>query len=233
MRRRTAYGAECCQCPWPDGLPGQTLLLPAGVPPGLPWARGARAQGHAPRRPRPARRLPAHDLGGEVVGQLLVLAELHAIRGAALRVRAQGRDVAEHAGQGHVGTDDFHVTTVTDVVHQASPRVEVADDVAHVLLGGGDLHFHHRLQYLRAALLGVLLPRVARGDLEGNRRGINGVNLPIYQLHLYVDNWKAGLDAVEHLALSTPQDPWDELPRDNGASGVVHELVPLALVRLV
>mmetsp|Transcript_1438 Transcript_1438/g.3564 ORF Transcript_1438/g.3564 Transcript_1438/m.3564 type:complete len:211 (-) Transcript_1438:535-1167(-) len=204
------------------GVRGQTASLPCPpalrgrVPRVFPVGAGRLGPyGPAALRPWPAGHLLAQNLGGEVLGQLLVLAELHAIRGAALRVRAQGRDVAEHAGQGHVGTDDFHVTTVTDVVHQASPRVEVADDVAHVLLGGGDLHRHGRLHDDGVALGARLPPAVAGANLEGDRGGVHGVSRGVDDGRLHVHHREAGLDAVQHLRLGAPQDGRDELPRQH------------------
>jgi len=46
-------------------------------------------------------------------------------------------------------------------------RVQVADDLPHVVVGGPDLDRHDRLQQNRVGQCGRLLERHRAGDLEG------------------------------------------------------------------
>src|SRR6266567_1917196 len=51
--------------------------------------------------------------------------------------------------------------------------VDIADDVAHEVLGSDDLDLHHRLEEHGLGLGGRLLERHRPGDLEGHLRGVD------------------------------------------------------------
>ena len=55
----------------------------------------------------------------------------------------------------------------------AAARVEVADDVAHVVLGGDDLDLHDRLEQVQAGALGAVLEGERGRDLEGRARRVD------------------------------------------------------------
>src|ERR1051326_6236696 len=75
------------------------------------------------------------DLVADVLGDLFVVRELHAVGGASLGHGAQGRGVAEHLGQGHLGPDDLGVAALLHAFHPAALGIQVADHVAHEVLG--------------------------------------------------------------------------------------------------
>src|SRR5919199_5906983 len=83
-----------------------------------------------------AGRLPAadllDDLLGDVPGNLGVGVELHGVDGPALRLAAQVADVAEHLRERDDGADDLGAARVLHRLDLPAPRVQVADDVAHV-----------------------------------------------------------------------------------------------------
>ena len=87
-----------------------------------------------------------------------------------MRPGTQVRGVAEHLRHGHLGLDHLAVAALGHAFDLAPPTVEVADDVTHVVLGGGHLDVHHRLEELHPGLLGSLLERHGTGDLEGHLR---------------------------------------------------------------
>ena len=62
-------------------------------------------------------------------------------------------DVAEHRRERHLGVDDLRVAALAHAEDPAAARVEVADDVAHVVLGHDDLDRHHRLEQVQARAL--------------------------------------------------------------------------------
>src|SRR5437762_13042099 len=70
------------------------------------------------------------DLGrhGHVTG------ELHGVRCATLRAAAKVGGVSEHRGERHLGVDDLRVAALGHAEDPAAARVQVADDVAHVIL---------------------------------------------------------------------------------------------------
>src|SRR5438552_1160352 len=84
------------------------------------------------------------DSLGDRLGNLVVSFELHRVVGAALRQGAELCRVAEHLRQGDARRDHLEVEARLHVVDLSAPRVEVADDVAHELLGRDDLDRHHR-----------------------------------------------------------------------------------------
>src|SRR6266536_5445359 len=72
--------------------------------------------------------------------------ELHGVARPALGLRPQVADVAEHLRQRHRGADDAGAAALLHRLDVTAAGVEVADDVAHVLLGRDDLDRHHRLE---------------------------------------------------------------------------------------
>eukprot|EP00959_Pyramimonas_sp_CCMP1952_P239606 5007300-Pyramimonas_sp.AAC.1 len=70
--------------------------------------------------------------------------------------------------------------------HHAAAGVEVADDVPHVILGRDDVHLHHGLHQLGAALGHALLERRARGNLKRQHRRVHVVVPAVNQSRLQV-----------------------------------------------
>src|SRR6476660_6103020 len=106
------------------------------------------------------------DLLGDVLGNLGVGVELHRVARATRRLAAEVADVAEHLRQRHQALDDPGAAALLHGLDLATAGVEVADDVAHGLLGRGDLDGHHRLEEDGARLAGALLEGLRTGDLE-------------------------------------------------------------------
>src|SRR5690606_24984668 len=99
-------------------------------------------------------------------GDGLILVELHRVDGTTLRLGAQVGGVTEHVGERHRRLDDLEIVDHLHAADRAAPRVEVADDVAHVVLGRTDLDLHHRLEKLDAGLLGAFLEGQRAGHFE-------------------------------------------------------------------
>src|ERR1700704_86991 len=75
-----------------------------------------------------ARRL-CDDLLGDVLRNLAVGVELHAVTRPALGLRPQVADVAEHFRQRHQRSDDSGATALLHRLNDAAAGVQVADDV--------------------------------------------------------------------------------------------------------
>src|SRR6266542_2139055 len=129
--------------------PSRCLLLDSGLAPLL--ARSS-------LRCSLARRL-RDDLLRHVLRNLGVGLELHGVARPALGLRPQVADVAEHLRQRHRGADDAGAAALLHRLDVTAAGVEVADDVAHVLLGRDDLDRHHRLEDHRVGPAGSLLQR--------------------------------------------------------------------------
>src|SRR5664279_6404521 len=86
------------------------------------------------------------DLLGDVGRNLRIAIEHHRVRRPALGPRPQVADVAEHLRQRDQGRDDPGTAALAHGLDLTTPRVEVTDDVTHVVLGGDDLDAHQRLQ---------------------------------------------------------------------------------------
>jgi hypothetical protein len=78
------------------------------------------------------------------------------------------------------------------VLDPSTAAVEVAHDIAEVLLRRDDLHGHHRLEQLRLGPLHRLLERHGAGDLEGALARVDLVVRPLDELHLDVHHRIAG-----------------------------------------
>ena len=105
---------------------------------------------------------------------------------------------------------------------------EVADDVAHVLLGGHDLDGRDRLEQLRLGPAGGFLERHRAGDLERHLRAVDVVVRAEREPGADVDERVAGEHAAFHRLLDTGVDRGDVLARDHAALDLVDELVAAA-----
>src|SRR3954453_18948214 len=113
------------------------------------------------------------DLLGDVRRDLGVRVELHAVVRPALRLAAQVADVAEHLRQRDESLDHAGPGSFLHGLDLTAPAVEVADHLAHVILGRGDLDVHDRLEQDRVRHRGGLLEGHRPGDLEGELRRVH------------------------------------------------------------
>src|SRR5919206_5121388 len=123
---------------------------------------------HVPQRIRLASRAGglSDDLLRHVLRNFGVGVELHAVARPALRLGPEVADVAEHLRQRHHSLDEASAGALLHGLDDATAGVEVPDDVAHVVLRGGDLDGHHRLEERGVGLAGRLLHHHRTGDLE-------------------------------------------------------------------
>ena len=146
------------------------------------------------------------------------------VGGATLGARTQIGSVAKHLGQGHLGPDDLAAAPLLHPFDPASPGGEVADDVAHVVVGGDDLDGHDRLEQHRLGP-GRLLEAHGPGDLERHLRGVDVVVGPVGEGGADVDHRVAGQHAGLHGVLDAGVDRGDVLLRNHAAGDLVDELV--------
>src|SRR5215468_9760442 len=92
------------------------------------------------------------DFLGDRGRHRLVVVELHRVLGAALRHRPEIVDVLEHVGERHHGVDNDRDAARLLPLDLAAPRVQVADDVADIVLRRHHLDLHDRLEQLHAEL---------------------------------------------------------------------------------
>src|SRR5215210_7845665 len=204
--------------PWPS----RSRWLGSGLAPLLgPWTA---------LRCSLARRL-RDDLLGHVLRDLGVAVEDHRVAGPPLGAAAQVAHVAEHLRERDQGPDDASAGALLHRLDGPAPGVQVADDVAHVLLGRDDLDGHERLEQGRAGLARGLLEDHRAGDLEGHLRGVDLVVLAVEQRRLDTHHGVAGEDAVLHGVLHALVDRRDVLPRDAATGDLVLELVGRAVGR--
>src|ERR1700745_1501273 len=107
------------------------------------------------------------DLLGNAGRDLGIRIELHAVVRPALRPAAQIPHVAEHLRQRDERLDHPDPGALLHGLDLAAAAVQVADDVAHVLVRGADLDGHHRFEQRGVRLGGRLLERHRTRDLEG------------------------------------------------------------------
>src|SRR6266508_626228 len=166
------------------------------------------------------------DLFRHVLRNLGVGVELHRVRRPALRLGTQVADVPEHLRQRHQGLHDPAATGA--LVHRldvATAGVEVADHVAHVVLGRDDLDGEHRLEKHRTGLAGGVLEGHRTGDLERELGGVDVVVGAVLQCHLDVHHRVAGEHAELHGFLAALVHRRDVLPGDAATGDGVDELV--------
>src|SRR5206468_5050921 len=124
----------------------------------------------------------------------------------------------------------FPYTTLfrSDAHHLAAAAVQVADHVAHALVGHDDVHRHDRLeQHGLAHLEGLLEPHRGR-DLERHLRRVHVVVRAVVELHLQIDDRVAGEDALREDLADALLHGGDEVARDHAADDRILELEALA-----
>src|SRR6266436_6636662 len=135
------------------------------------------------------------NLGGDRLGYLFVVIELHGEGGTPLRHGAQIAHIAEHVGERHHRVDDVGVAAHVLALDLPAARVEVADDRTGIVFGRHHLDLHDRLEQDRRALLQRLTQRRARADFEGERRRIDVMIGTVDQRHLEIDHREPRQDA--------------------------------------
>src|SRR3954468_21486578 len=171
-----------------------------------------------------------NELRGQAVRDLGVVTEFHRRRRPALGHRPQVRDVAEHLGERDERSDDLCRPARLHALDLAAAAVQVADHVAHELLGHRDLDPHDRLEDRRIGLAECVLDRERARDLERHLRRVDLVERAVEERDLDVDHRVAGVDARLERLLDPLVDRLDVLARDRPADDLVDELVSGALL---
>ena len=162
-----------------------------------------------------------------------MVAVLHGAGGTSAGDGAQGGDVAEHLREGHLGLDDAGAAAgLVHALHLSATLVQVADDVAHVLLGRHHLELHDGLHEHGLGLGAAVLVGYLRCYLERQLVGVYGVERAVKQLHLQRVHGVSAEDAVLHGALEALLHRGYELLGHAATGDAAHELqaaVPLLI----
>src|SRR4051794_37156119 len=172
------------------------------------------------------------DLLRDVGRNLVVALELHRVRRAPLRVRAQVGRVAEHLAERDVGADRQGVAAALLALQAPAPAAEVADDVAEEVLGRHDLDLEHRLEQDRLRAPRRLLEGERARDLEGDLGRVGLMELAVDELTAAVDVRVPGANAVGEGLLDALLDGRDELDRHRPTADLRDEVEALAGGRL-
>src|SRR5215210_7926260 len=174
---------------------------------------------------------PGNDLTGDRLGHLLVGVELHRVGSATLGARPQVGSVSEHVTEGHLALDDLARTALLDALDPAPPAGDVADDVAHVVVGRHHLDGHDGLEEHGVGQAGGLLDGEGAGDLERHLRRVHVVVGAVDQRGPDVDHRVPGQHAALQRLLDAGVDGGDVLLGDDAADDLVDELVAAAGAR--
>ena len=116
------------------------------------------------------------------------MAELHGEGSPSLGDGAQGRGVAEHAGERDLGGDDLNRASARDFLHLALPGVQVTDDLSHELLRHQDLGLHDGFEQDGVRLMACPLKGHACCHAKGHVTRVHLVNCGIEQGGLHIDH---------------------------------------------
>ena len=120
-------------------------------------------------------------------GAILIADEVEGEAAAGLGHGPQVDGVAAHLAHGDLGSDDLVAVTGGIHTHDTAPAlVQVADDIAHVVIGHSDLQFTHGLQQHGVGLGQSGLVGQLSGGLERNFGGVHGVIGAIGVLRYYL-----------------------------------------------
>src|SRR4028118_1647414 len=91
----------------------------------------------------------------------------------ALCARAVRVDVGQHVGERDHRLDRLGIAPRVGALDLAAAAVQVADDVAQIILRSDDLDLHDRLEQLDTRLLSRFAHATAGTDFERQRRGVD------------------------------------------------------------
>src|SRR5690606_19942135 len=136
--------------------------------------------------------------------------------------------VTEHVGKRHKRVHDLDHTTAFSALDLPTTRIQVADDVAHVVFWRDNFNLHDRLEDLRAGFTQGFTEASTTGDFEGQHRGVDVVVGTIDEGHLHVHDREADQRACAHDRIHALLDAGDVFLRHRAANDGVDELEALA-----
>ena len=145
----------------------------------------------------------SNDLVGNVLGHRLVVRRLHDILATALGLGTQVGGVAEHLSQRNESVDTLRTCHCFHALDLATASIQVADDIAQILIGNDDSNLHDGLGDDGVSLAHSVLEGHRTCDGEGHFRGVDLVIRTIVQRDLDVDDRVPGENTGEHGALNT------------------------------
>src|SRR5207302_4136240 len=161
---------------------------------------------------------------GDLVGDKIVMRELHAITGTPLGHRGEVRGIAEHLCKGHerlyyhVGPPRFAP------IDPASPRAEIAHDVPRILVRGVHLHVHDWLEQRRPGCLHGLLESQGARNLERHVRGIYVMVFPVIEHGAEINHRIASQIPSIGRSANTLLHRGDVVLGNGPAEDIIHEL---------
>ena len=156
------------------------------------------------------------------------MAGFHGVLAAALSTGAQVSGVAEHLCQRHEGVDLLCAGAHLVALDLSAAGVDIADDIAHILVGHDDADFHDGLQQRGIGLAHGLLEGHGAGDLKRHFGGVHLVVGAVEQRDLHVHDGIARHDTGQHGALNTGIDGRNILLGNGAAHHGVDKFVALA-----
>src|SRR3989475_11499740 len=164
------------------------------------------------------------DLLGQERRDLLVVGELHRVGAPPAGHRAEARLVRQHLRHRHRGADRRRLARRLHARDATAPRVQVADDVARDVGGGGHLDVHDGLEQDRVGFQEHLLEAQRGRDLERHVRGVDFVVGAVVEDHPEIDDRVAGQDPLLHTVADAFLHRRDVVVRHGAAEDLVHEL---------
>ena len=170
----------------------------------------------------------SNDLVSNVLGHRLVVRRLHDILATALSLGTQVSGVAEHLSQRNECIDTLGASHCLHALDLTTASIQVADNIAQILIGNDDSHLHDGLGDDRISLAHSILECHGTCNGEGHFRGVDLMIRTIPQGDLDVNDRIACQNAGLHSTLDTVVDSRDVFLRDSAANDGVDELVTLA-----
>src|SRR6218665_112310 len=129
----------------------------------------------------------------------LVVRQRNGVAALAAGHRMQQRLVVGQLDLGHLAADGHGTAALAGGAgDEAAPRRQVAPDIAHRMLGHGDLDLHDRFEHGRTGLADRGHKGLATGGREGDVLAVDAVVLAVVHHDAPVDHGGAGDPAVGH-----------------------------------
>ena len=169
----------------------------------------------------------SNDLVGNVLGNRLVVRRLHDILATALGLGTQVGGVAEHLSQRNESVDTLSACHCLHALDLATASVQVADDIAQILIRNDNSNLHDGLGDDGISLAHSVLEGHRTCNGEGHFRGVDLMIRTIPQGDLHVNDGITSQNTGLHSTLDTVVDSRDVFLRDSAANDGVDKLVTL------
>ena len=149
------------------------------------------------------------------------MVNFHRVVASALSFRTQVGSIAKHFGKRNKCVDNLSAIASFHTFDTTTARVQIADNIAHVVLRNSNFYFHIRFKDNRVGFSSARTEAHRTCNFEGHFRRIDFMVRTIINGNFDINHWVTGNYAVFHSFLNTVFDRSDVFFRNSTANNFV------------